>query len=286
MVILLQKEERNKKRNVLSIEKAILTENIRGRRQYEVMPMYLYEFYDSSRYLDTRLCEKDNFPKYYADAVPVGTVQFITAWMQIFHGHGLNPVEVPEILRKPPYVCREYRITSSEKIPRTGKWFVKDVSQPKTFSTGLVEDMEKIDFDLLMDSSYRPADEFSLGRIDKDHLFLASEFLRIKAEYRAYFIKGELCSLCLYNGDFAYTPDVGLINAADMEYRTQKDYPVSYTMDVMVMEDGHTELLEIHPFAAVGLYSTLWPDSLPEAYKDGINYYIRHNTAVRKWEKK
>jgi hypothetical protein len=57
------------------------------------------------------------------------------------------------------------------------------------------------------------------------------------------------------------------------------DYPRSLTIDVMVTDKG-TELIEIHPFVSCGLYGTLWGDSLVYAYRDGIDYVLRHNTRI------
>ena len=59
------------------------------------------------------------------------------------------------------------------------------------------------------------------------------------------------------------------------EYSKAEDRPKSYTMDIMVTNEG-TALLEIHTFVSVGLYSTLWDETLLGAYKDGIDYCIKY----------
>lgn len=262
----------------LHLEQEIVKEIYTNRRMYLDM---------KNRNICMVYANKDNFmpdkkellPKHCEDAVPIGTIDFVNAWMHLFHGHGMNPVEVPKCLRKEPFVCREYHITNADGIPRTGEWFIKDVTQLKAFSTGLVRNMEKIDFDLLMKDDYVPESGFDLGKIEKNHLFLASGFIDVKTEYRAYFIRGKLNSICCYSGDLLFYPDVQMILDANEVYMKEKDYPGSYTMDVMVTET-HTEILEIHPFASVGLYTTIWPENLLYAYQDGIRYYIEHNTPV------
>lgn len=213
-----------------------------------------------------------NFPHYFANGIPVGSIEFVSAWMQIFHRHGLNPIEIPECLRKDKYLKREYRIVCADEIPKNGAWFIKDVSQLKSFTCGFT-DMSQVNFcDNGSNQGYS---------IDKTHYFQVSNLCEILAEYRAYFLGGKLENICNYNGDLSVFPDVNLVLEANAVYSLQDDYPESYTMDLMITKEG-TSIIEIHPFTSVGLYSTLWKEcALTNAYRDGINYYIKHNTEIK-----
>lgn len=276
MFIILQKPEKN---NPLKIEyeiiKEILTRNGNWLALYEYVP-YTYEEFTIGE--NGELGKPENFPKYFANAVPIGTIEFVYAWMQIYHNHGLNPIEIPKCLRTEEFLKREYKIVSYDDIPKDGSWFIKDASQMKSFSTSKISDISSIDFDKLANGDVEE-DNYGLRPINKEHLFQVSSYVDIKAEYRAYFIDGKLENVSLYDGDMTLYPDIKLALKANAIYSLQKDYPKSYSMDLMVSDKG-TAIIEIHPFTSIGLYSTLWSDKLINAYRDGINYYIDHNTAV------
>lgn len=256
MLILLQKTDGE---NILKAEQQILKEIMhRNKYVYEYIPLYLHDMATDGT--------PANYPKYYQDAVPIGTIEFVNRWLKIFHGCLMNPVEIPECLQRDEFLKRDYRIVPFHKVPREGSYFIKDVSQLKRFSSCLYKRLEYMDFEELEKS----------GVIDKSHLFQVSDRVPYYSEYRAYFIDGELENLCQYNGDLMHYPDVDLLLKANAIYSREEHYPKSYTMDVMVSARG-THIVEIHPFACVGLYHTIWTDRILYAYRDGIDYYVNHN---------
>lgn len=224
-------------------------------------------------YFDGKTGTPKNFPKYWASAIPVGTLEFVKSWMEVFYGHGLNPIEIPPCLRTWEFLKREYRFVHSHDIPKSGTWFIKDASELKLFSTAFSDTVEQ---------AYSCLGEDENGLIngmDSSHIFQVSERLNVLSEYRCYFIDGNLENVCNYNGDMKYYIDLNLVERANSIYSAQADYPNSYSMDVMETDRG-TALIEIHPFVSLGLYSTLWPDKITYAYRDGITYYINHNTKI------
>lgn len=237
-------------------------------RQHEFLHVSIDDFY-----FDGKFGTPDNFPKYWATAIPVGTLEFVRSWMEVFHNHGLNPVEIPICLRTQEFLKREYKFVKAGDIPKTGKWFIKDVSELKSFSTASYDTIEQ-------SYSYFGKDENGLIQgMDNAHIFQVSERLNVLSEYRCYFIDGYLENVCHYNGDMKHYIDLDLVEKANVVYSVQPDYPKSYSMDVMETDKG-TALVEIHPFTSLGLYSTLWSDKITYAYRDGIDYYINHNTKI------
>ena len=117
--------------------------------------------------------------------------------------------------------------------------------------------------------------------LDPTHMYQVSEIVNIESEYRVYIIDGNIEAICNYNGSPMVFPDAGVIYEANYIYMMKRDYPRSLTMDVMVSDKG-TEIIEIHPFVSVGLYSTLWGGNLPWAYKQGIDYVLKHNTLLER----
>ena len=69
------------------------------------------------------------------DEIPVGSIPFVETWLKRVHGiERINPIEIPKFLRTKEFVKRDYQIVPYEDVPKTGKYFVKDVSVSKKFS--------------------------------------------------------------------------------------------------------------------------------------------------------
>ena len=72
--------------------------------------------------------------------IPIVTIEFVSLYIKYAYGvEKENPIEIPEYLRTEEFLKRKYEIVTYDKIPKTGKWFVKDVSQLKKF--GMVLDI-------------------------------------------------------------------------------------------------------------------------------------------------
>lgn len=155
---------------------------------------------------------------------------------------------------------REYSFTSFEKLPKSGKYFLKDCSQLKNFSGVITAEHVLIEND----------------ELPQDHIYQVSSLFPIEAEYRVYVLHGEIENIICYNGDCTVLPDVGLIKKAVMIINAMEQWLMSFTIDVMVGKPG-TAIIEIHNFTSVGLYSTLWGNNLIWAYKDGIDYLVNDN---------
>lgn len=82
-----------------------------------------------------------------------------------------------------------------------------------------------------------------------------SEVVDIASEYRCFVHKNELVGIKHYAGDFGCFPDILEINEMIRLYK--KDAPISYTLDVGVIEKApkdKTILIEINDFWAIGGY--------------------------------
>ena len=209
--------------------------------------------------------------------VPVGTIQFVTKYLQNIYGFEKeNPIEIPEYLRTEEFLKRNYSIVAAEDIPRIGTFFLKDVSELKKF--GQVITAEYFITDEMFDDA--PREKFDLPpAFSKDHLYQVSDVFNIKSEYRVYVIDGDIECVAHYNGDPTLFPDINLIKKAVSLITLNEKWLKSYTIDVMVGPKG-TALIEIHNFASVGLYSTIWGTNLLYAYVDGIDYLLNDNRAI------
>jgi len=225
---------------------------------------------------DVRLSELDGITE--KGLVPVGTIPFVTKYLQNAYGFEKeNPIEIPDYLRTEEFLKRDYSIVTAEDIPRTGTFFLKDVSELKKF--GQIITAEYFITDEMFDDA--PRGKFDLTfAFPKEHLYQVSEIFNIKSEYRVYVIDGEIECIAHYNGDATLFPDINLIKKAVGLITLNEKWLKSYTIDVMVGPKG-TALIEIHNFASVGLYSTIWGTDLLYAYRDGIDYLLNDNRAIK-----
>jgi hypothetical protein len=284
MFFILQKEDKYRFNDI----EFFIIQNLLNKNKYvhEYIIMSLDDFYDSvdidenGLEKEKKLLTKNNFPKHFSNAIPIGTIQFVETYMKIFHNLEMeNAIEIPPILRKDEFLKRKYSIVSIDEIPRKGNYFIKDATQLKSFSYNgeleyfLQDEMFQNDID---------TNSKNILKLDCNHLYQVSENVNILSEYRVYIIRGKIEGIEFYNGNPCILPDVKLIEKANLLYSIQKDYPKSYSMDIMVTNRG-TSIIEIHNFTSLGLYSTLWGDDLLYAYIDGIDYLIKYNTPQTKF---
>lgn len=203
------------------------------------------------------------------DEYPVGQIPFVEKCLGIHE----NPIEIPKYLRTPTFLKRDYKICTWQDIPRSGTYFLKDISQLKKF--GSVMNATYTDIDSMF--NYVKTSEFDATIVlDKEHLFQVSSLIDIKAEYRVYVFGGDIEQISYYNGDCTKLPDISLIKKAVNLINYHEEYLKSYTIDVAVTDIG-TCILEVHNFTSCGLYSPFWGSSLLYAYKDGIDYLRNDN---------
>lgn len=204
----------------------------------------------------------DNIHKF-ADAIPVGSLEFIALWLKKNHNKELVPIEVPECLRCEEFLLRKYQIIKKYDPFNPGYYFVKNASHLKQGS--------------FMKQIMTPDD---ICTEDTDDLFILSEEFLVKSEWRVYVINGHFTNITNYDGDPSLFPDMNKIRKMMFKYSiNDPNRPKSYTMDIMVgpknrdNQNMKTAILEVHPFVSVGLYTSLWDLSLLDAYEQGIEYY-------------
>jgi hypothetical protein len=97
---------------------------------WEYYEMHLADFFDGKT-----LKEKRDFPDNFDDAIPLGTINFVTAYLNIFKNiERMYPIEIPKCLRTDEFLKRNYAIIQGKNIPKSGTYFIKNASKLKTFS--------------------------------------------------------------------------------------------------------------------------------------------------------
>jgi hypothetical protein len=191
--------------------------------------------------------------------VPVGTVEFVSAFLRQFFGLTPKPLNVPEELFNNLYwkYTQRYIFNGTEKdiVNLTGRWFVKSNDKIKGFS-GIIT---------LNGTSQIPE---SIQLFAGNYQF--SKYINIESEWRAFVYDGKLVGLQNYAGEFTKFPNVCLIKEMIEAY---KSAPVAYTLDVGVNDNG-TFVIECHSFFSCGLYcfnDIKYPNMLYKWFYNYIN---------------
>lgn len=271
MFFLIQKEYEN-----LNLDNRILFELIQQEKYlhtYEIIDNKEFFYIDENE--EQQLRNQNTFPMEYQNAIPLGTIEFTQNYFKIFYGiEKENPIEIPPILRTEEFLKRKYSIVSSDKIPKDGYFFIKDVSQLKVFSyTG---DMGLFMYDEIFDKPKK--NDYSL-HLNKEHLYQVSEVVKILSEYRIFVINNEIYSINNYDGNVCLFPDIQLIKKAILLWSTQNDCPNSYSLDVAITLRG-TIILECHILFSTGIYSTVQGTKLLWGYQDAKDYLVNYNTQI------
>ena len=118
-----------------------------------------------------------------------------------------------------------------------------------------------------------------MGNLDKndESIFISKNYLisnvvDIMSEYRVFVSDMSIKAIQFYDGDCTVFPNVSLLREMVGKYYLVQDRPKSYTMDIAVLKNGRTVILEVHPVVSVGTYGYS-EYALLQMYKDGIEFY-------------
>jgi hypothetical protein len=161
----------------------------------------------------------------------VGSVEFMR---EVFSRIGLTDVRVPKNSNRESQIMElgeAYQLALSKKI------FIKPV-EIKLF-TGLVLD----------GSVYS-----QLNFVPENSLVMVYDVFPhpIESEWRIYVLDGKIMDSRNYSGDFMVTPDYSYVLN---DIRTNRDeFPCSYTIDVGILSNGESVIIEYNDMWAIGNY--------------------------------
>ena len=217
--------------NILSVEAAAAIEAIQRHN-------WLYPNSPASFRLTSLLALRSMPPL----AVPIGSVDFVETALRLLGGSHISPLRLPDYVPE-KYLRRRLSIVSASSAVReiASQWGISQVFLKSASRL-------KCDFsDVYSVTAPMPSTEDRL---------LVSEVIEIRSESRAFVFNGRLVDLRFYAGDFWSLPDREstreIIEGIGREL-------TAYTLDLALTEDGHTVVIEIHPFIACGLYGAEVP---------------------------
>jgi hypothetical protein len=176
------------------------------------------------------------FEEIHRGYTPVGSVEFVCAFLQQFYGLTPTPLNVPKELFHYTHTLREiFNGTEKDIVNLTGKWFVKSNDKIKGFS-GIIT---------FNGTSQIPEPiQIPIGN------YQFSKYIDIRSEWRAFVYEGKLVGLQNYSGEFTQFPSVYEIREMIKAY---KSAPIAYTLDVGISGLA-TVIIEVHDFFSCGLY--------------------------------
>lgn len=198
----------------------------------------------------------NSFKKFHKKYVPIGSVEFVEAYIHFFYRIKIKPINVPNELI--PFAQRTVINSTEEYINvllEKDRWFIKSNDKVKGYA-----EMRNLLF--VSGKNNLPKGNYQY-----------SEYVNIYSEYRAFVYRGKLVGLKHYSGDFTLFPDISKINEMIIKYSSQ---PVAYTLDVGINNVG-TFVIEVHNFYSCGLYG-FNSNILLRMYSSWFDEFLLKNT--------
>ena len=143
------------------------------------------------------------------------------------------PYYPPELA---PFMFRSVELREISEI-KDGEFFKPREHEHKLFSPRVKDDSFQC--------------ELLLGNIPEGTKVLTTPALSFVSEFRIYVHKGKILNICFYKGDPLIQPSLESINSMVSEIG---GYAAAFGLDVGVLDDGTTALVELNDFCCLGNY--------------------------------
>jgi hypothetical protein len=199
---------------------------------------------------------KLEFKKFHKGYVPIGSVEFVSEFINHFYGYPVEPINIPEELLDFKYTKRFVFNGTEKEI--VGKKFVKSNDQIKGFCQIVDDDID------VPEGNYQ-----------------ISETIDIDSEWRAFVYEGKLVGLQNYAGDFTLFPYMPILMEMIAKYEKDENAPIAYTLDIGIKDTdkfvdhlGDTFIIEAHDFFSCGLYGFADLRILPKMFHRWFREYL------------
>lgn len=224
------------------------------------------------------------------DYCPVGSVEFVSQWLEKTTGTRPKPVNIPYCLRTKSFSQRYILdVTVDDKGIIHNK--VSSFSAPFSSLQGkdvILKSSDKIkSVTTSLRLSDKPQTYYAMATDSMELIpegnYIISEYVDITSEWRCFVYKNNLVGLANYSGEFTIFPNVFFIQEMIRTY-SEKGAPVAYTLDVGVGLKG-TFVIEVHDFFSCGLYGfmdyKLYPFMLYRWWKEYLNKTKQNDLQIR-----
>lgn len=187
-----------------------------------------------------------------AGAIPIGSVEFVKAALDTL---GVKPpplLSYPDSLKA--HLHRQVNCIPLYELDRIQEdVFVKPAAAVKLFD-GFIMSRTRADNDV--EEAYRQEQKDKLSRLSPAAGIYVSEIVSFQSEWRIYVHKHKIVGKARYDDgdDAAKVPADKTIKEMIRDYKASGQAPVAYSIDVGVLENGKTALVEVNDAWALGLY--------------------------------
>jgi hypothetical protein len=194
------------------------------------------------------------FLPYHKSYVPIGSVDFVTEYLQHFYGLTPKPLNVPEKL----FHYSGRKIFNGTEKDIKGKMFVKSNDYIKGTS-GIWNEGEG-------------------GGLTIGNYQFSDVIPDIISEWRGFVYNRKLVGLQNYSGDFAKWPNVYVINGMIEMY---KSAPIAYTLDIGISDERGTFVIECHDFFSCALYGFTDHKLLPLMFYKWFYEFLNKSISIK-----
>ncbi|SRR6266403_2969011 len=163
------------------------------------------------------------------DCIPIGSVEFVSEYIKKYYNIDIIPINVPYELMLNRELTGRYIYNGDQDYTFDKRKFVKSNDKIKSF-TDIIEPNTKL-----------PEGKYQF-----------SELIQIESEYRCFVYQNKLVGIKNYSGDFTIFPNIHSINKMIESFK--KLAPIAYTLDVGILDNDNTVVIEVHDFFSCGLY--------------------------------
>lgn len=201
---------------------------------------------------------KFEFKPLHLNYVPVGSVEFVTAYLEYFYGLTPKPLNIPKHL---------HPFAGGHVIHGNEKTIFKDMVSGREYyikSNDVIKGYHK---------SYVLGEEIELPVGN----YQAYERFSFDSEWRAFVYENKLVGLQNYAGDFTIIPNRNKLRDIIDHYAIIA--PVAYTLDVAISDGEYIpDVIEVHDFFSCGLYGFSDHSKYANMLSKWFWEYIRNNT--------
>ena len=187
---------------------------------------------------------------------PIGSNEFVHAYMEKFLGRSPNPINIPDELLDQYYTHRV--VFNGTNADISGHKFIKSNDRIKGY-IGIINTDEN---------------PFVLQSIPLGN-YQISDVVEIESEWRCFVYQNKLVGLQNYSGDFTKFPQVEKILWMIKAY--EKSAPIAYTLDVGI-NYGSPFVIDVHNFYSCGLYGFANYKILPLMFN---RWYYEYSNKLR-----
>ena len=197
---------------------------------------------------------------------PIGSIEFVCNYIKLFFGEEYipKPINIPKCLQKRYFTNRFIdEITITDELKETTKntfhldLFVKDKNKIKSEINGIYK------------NGYQDVPNGD---------YIVSYLVNFISEWRIFVFFFFILDIRYYIGDYRELPNERLIKEMISMY-SENNAPKAYTLDVGVMDNKQTAIIEIHDFFSCGLYGFVETRKLPYMFWRWwyFNFLIKNN---------